>query len=71
MAVAADPPPSCAGASPLWPTCAGGIPTHKDHLWPVQSPRGDDLCLFCPYWSPTGYDNLRNGVKRVEIGEGR
>lgn len=66
-AVGADPPPSCAGASPLWPTCAGDIPTHKDRPWPGQSPRGDGLCLFCPCWSPTGYDNLGKGVKRVDI----
>lgn len=65
MAVGADPPPSCAGASPLWPTCAGDIPTHKDHPWPGQSPRGDGLCLFCPCWSPTGYDNLDKGEKEL------
>lgn len=67
MAVGADPPPSCAGASPLWPTCAGDIPTHKDHPWPGQSPRADDLCLFCLCWSPTGYDNLGKDMKRVDI----
>lgn len=63
MVVGADPPPSCAGASPLWPTCAGDIPTHKDRLWPVQSPHGDGLCLFCLCWSPTGYGNLHSDMK--------
>lgn len=63
MVVGADPPPSCAGASPLWPTCAGDIPTHKDRLWPVQSPHGDGLCLFCPCWSPAGYGSLHNDMK--------
>lgn len=66
-AVGADPPPSCAGASPLWPTCAGDIPTHKDRPWPGQSPHGDDLCLFCPCWSPSGFDNLSKDMKWVDI----
>ena len=60
-AAGGDPPLPCAGASPLWPTCAGDTPTHRGRLWPGQSPRGDGQCLFCLCWSPNEYGILWRG----------
>lgn len=65
-AAAGDPPPSCAGASPPWPTCAADTPTRRDRLGPGRSPRGDGPCLSCLYWSLNGHDNLKE-TKDVSI----
>lgn len=60
-AAAGDLPPSCAGASPLWPTCADDTPTRRGRPGPLQSPRGDGPSLFCPCWSLHGRGNLWKG----------
>lgn len=63
---AGDPPPSCAGASPLWPTFAGDTPTHRGRPWPGRSPHEDVQCLFCLCLSPNGYDNLGRHTQKTQ-----
>ena len=58
MVGATFPLPSFCGDVPLLLASVVCIPTHTDHLEPVQNQREAGLCLFCQCQSPGECGNL-------------